>query len=91
MGAMEMEAQVTEAQMTIEHKAFFLSVALGCFDAVKQHETPGSARCRKLDNALDNCLKAVNLYLPEAWGFEEMNKASALLDEINDRIREMFP
>lgn len=77
--------------MTLEHKAFFLSVALGCFEAVKQEEAPGSTRYRKLENALQNCLKAVDLYLPQAWGFEEMNKASALLDEINGRIKEMFP
>lgn len=77
--------------MTDEHRAFFLSVALGCFEAVKQSEQPGSARYRKLDNSLDNCLKAVDLYRPDAWGFEEMNKASALLDEMNVRVGELFP
>jgi hypothetical protein len=76
--------------MTDEHKAFFLSVALGAFESVKEHEKPGSTRYRKLDNALDNCLKAVDLYRPEAWSFEELNKASALLDEINLRIKELF-
>ena len=77
--------------MTDDHKAFFLSVALGCFETIKQEEKPGSARYRRLDNALDNCLKAVDMYRPEAWGFEEMNKASSLLDEMNERIKELFP
>lgn len=79
------------AEMTDQHKAFFLSVALGAFESVKTEEKPGTARYRKLDNALNNCLKAVDLYRPEAWGFAEMNKATALLDEMNERIREMFP
>jgi len=73
--------------MTDDHKAFFLSVALGCFETIKQEEKPGSARYRRLDNGL----KAVDMYRPEAWGFEEMNKASSLLDEMNERIKELFP
>lgn len=77
--------------MNDNHRAFFLSIAVGCFEAVKEHEVKGSCRYRKLDNALDNCLKAVDLYRPNAWNFEDMNKASALIDEINERIKEMFP
>lgn len=77
-------------QLTDQHKAFFLSVALGAFESVRGDEKPGTARHRKLTNAMENCLKAVDLYRPDAWGFEEMNKASALLDELNVRIREMF-
>lgn len=79
------------AEMTVQHKAFFLSVALGCFEAVKEQEKPGGARHRRLENAVQNCLKAVDMYLPEAWGFEDMNKAGTLIDELNERIKELFP
>lgn len=85
-----MELPAETDVMTDQHKAFFLSVALGAFESVKFYEKPGSTRYRKLDNALSNCLKAVDLYRPDAWGFEEMNKASALLDEINEKIKELF-
>lgn len=76
--------------MTDQHKAFFLSVALGAFETVRSEETPGTCRHRKLGNAIDNCLKAVDLYRPESWGFEDMEKAGKLLDEINERITQMF-
>ena len=74
-----------------QQKAFFLSVAIGAFETVRNEEQKGSCRYRKLDNAIDNCLKSVELYRPEAWNFEDMEKAGKLLDEINDRVEEMFP
>lgn len=86
--------EITEAPtapMSDPQKAFFLSVALGAFETVRNEEKKGSCRYRRLDNSIDNCLKAVELYRPEAWSFEEMEKAGRLLDEINVRIRGMFP
>ena len=76
--------------MNDNQKAFFLSLALGCFEIVREHEPENSARYRKLVNALDNTCKAVDLYRPEAWCQDEMDKATALLDEFNGRIRETF-
>lgn len=76
--------------MNDQHKAFFLSVALGCFEAVRNEEERGTTRFRRLDNAMDNCLKAVDLYLPQAFSGEDCDKATVVLDEINERIRELY-
>jgi|SRR6185369_16067866 len=77
--------------MTDQHKAFFLSVALGAFESVKNEELAGSVRHRRMVAAIKECCRTVDIYRPDAWGFREMNKASALLDEINERIKLMFP
>ncbi len=77
--------------MTDRHKAFFLSVALGCFEAVRNEERPGSTRYRKLDNAMDNCIKAVDLFNPDGFSFEDSKKAGDLIDEFNERIKQMYP
>lgn len=77
--------------MTDQHKAFFLSVALGAIESVRENEEPGSVRYRRMTAAIKEVCRVVDIYRPEAWGFEDMNKASALLDETNARIQEMFP
>lgn len=77
--------------MTDQHKAFFLSVALGAFETVRENEEPGSIRHRRMTAAIKEVCRSVDIYRPDAWGFEDMNKASALLDEMNGRIKEMFP
>jgi len=76
--------------MTDQHKAFFLSVALGAFESVRQEEKPESVRYRRMTSAIKEVCRCVDIYRPEAWGFEDMNKASALLDELNAKIKEMF-
>jgi hypothetical protein len=76
--------------MQDNEKAYFLSIALCCFELVKDHEPLKSARYLKLVNALNNTCKAVDLYRPEAWCQAEMDKATVLFDEISIRVRETF-
>ena len=72
--------------MNNQQKAFFLSVALGCFEAVRNEEAPKTTRFRRLDAAMDNCIKTFDLYNPGSFGPEELQKAGQLIDEINERI-----
>lgn len=82
---------MSDTQIIDQHKAFFLSVALGAIEAVRDNEKPESVRHRRMTAAIKEVCRCIDIYRPEAWGFEEMNKASALLDELNERIKEMFP
>ena len=76
--------------MNDKHKAFFLTLALGCFEAVRDEEARGSARFRRLDNAMDNCIKAVDLYNPGGFDVEDCRKAGELIDEFNERIKGLY-
>lgn len=79
--------------MTRAQKAATLhcSVALGCVDTLMNMETPKSARWNRLHGALEQLNRCIDLYRLEQFGLEDLNNASAVLDAVNDKIREFYP
>lgn len=76
--------------MLDKHKAFMLSVALGCLEAVIEDERPKSARWNRINGVIDSVSRAVNIYRPEAWPIDDLVKANDLLDRINELIVEAY-
>lgn len=71
--------------------ALHCSVALGCIDSLLQLEVPKSARWNRLCGAIEQINRCVDLYRLERFSVEDMNNASAILDTVNERIKEFYP
>lgn len=71
-------------------KAFFLSVALGCFEEIKQSEPFGSVQRRRIVKAMEPCNTLIQHYKLDGFTTEEMKLAAQLVDEINERLKGMF-
>lgn len=77
--------------LTDQHRAFYLSLALVSLEVVREHEPPKSARWNRLNSAMDAAVRATDCYNWGGWNAEDCGKAAKLIDEINERIKEMFP
>lgn len=75
---------------TDDMKAAALSFALGFFEMVRNVEIPKSARFTKLDNAMDNCMKAIALYSWGGWQGGKIRLVHQLIDKTNKDIRMLF-
>jgi hypothetical protein len=70
--------------------ALHATISLGCMEALLQIESPKSARYNRISNAIDAVNKVVDLYRLEAFAFEDMENAGALLDTVNAEINRMY-
>lgn len=71
--------------------ALYCNVSLGAVDVLIQQAKPKSAewnRLRAAEVALNRCLDTYRL---ESFPLADVEKASALIDLINDRIKELYP
>lgn len=79
--------------MTDQHKAFFLSLALSCIAAVKEHEeTLGvkTFRARQMKRCELEVCRATDHYRPERWPVREMRKARKITDRVDKEVKKMF-
>ena len=71
--------------------ALYLTVSLGCVEAVMETERKGSARHTKLANLIDHVNRVVDVYRLEAFPLEDMRNAGTLIDLVNDGLKSMYP
>ena len=71
--------------------ALYLTVSLGCVEAVLAMERRGSARHTKLCNLIDHVNRVVDVYRLQAFPLEDMRNAGALIDLVNDGLKSMYP
>ena len=71
--------------------ALYLSVSLGCVEAVLETERKGSARYTKLCNLIDHVNRVVDVYRLHAFPYDDMQNAGRLLDLVNDQLKSMYP
>jgi len=71
--------------------ALYLTVSLGCVEAVMETERKGSARHTKLCNLVDHVNRVVDVYRLEAFPLEDMRNAGVLIDMVNDGLKSMYP
>ena len=71
--------------------ALYLTVSLGCVEAVLETERKGSARHTKLSNLIDHVNRVVDVYRLEAFPLEDMRNAGALIDLVNAELKSMYP
>lgn len=81
--------------MTDDQRAFAITAALGFIEMVWQSEraiNPNSARATRLSRGIDQLVKLTDIYNPSAMGWpkEKLDLACALVDEMNERIQEVF-
>ncbi len=77
--------------MTDQHSAFYLSLCLVILETVKDQERPKSARHNRLSNVVDGVSRAVDIYRPEAWGRDDLDKACAVIDRLDVLVKEFYP
>lgn len=71
--------------------ALHINTALGCVSCMLELAPPKSAefnRLRGAEAALNRCLDTYRL---EKFPLEDAQKASALIDLVNDKINELYP
>jgi hypothetical protein len=71
--------------------ALYLTVSLGCVEAVLETERKGSARHTKLLNLVDHINRVVDVYRLEAFPIEDMMNGGRLIDLVNDELKLMYP
>lgn len=71
--------------------ALYLTVSLGCVEAVLETERKGSARHTKLSNLIDHINRVVDVYRLAAFPYEDMQNAGRLIDLVNDQLKSMYP
>ena len=76
---------------TQKKAGLYLSVALGSIDAIMQEEKNGTARWNRLNGAIGQINRAIDLYVLEAFSVEDMDNAGALIDLVNDEIVKRYP
>jgi len=88
-------SEETEEPLSDGAKAFFLSVALCCVDAVKSSEkgdTHLSVKKRKKMKALEGDLVKISaIYKSEGFDIVDMNNAGEVVGRINGYIKELYP
>lgn len=76
--------------MDDDTKTFFLTVVLGCLEAVWQEEikiNKHSARASRLSRGIDQTLSLIDIYCPYTWPPDKIKIACKLFDEIDHKIR----
>jgi hypothetical protein len=73
-----------------KEKAVLISIALAAMESVRIDERPGTTRYKSMDIALNQVLKLMKIYRHDAFPPALISKASAVLDDMNDRIRREF-
>lgn len=73
-----------------KEKAVLISIALAALETVRQDEKPGKVRFKAADMSINIILKLMRFYRHETFPPALISKASAILDDMNDRIRREF-
>lgn len=76
--------------MNDKEKAIFISIGLAALETVRAEEIPRTARYTRLDRAMDKIIDLVDIYRPEAWSNEQVNKAAKIVDSMNRKIKKEF-
>lgn len=79
--------------MTIQDKitAFQLSFCCAILDRIRRNEKARSARWNAVNNLEERFQKTLDLYRVEKWQTEDLEKASALFDTMERKIKKLFP
>lgn len=78
-------------QFSDDHKAFLLSVALGCIASIREDEERKSFRERKMMKCEDLICETTDYYRLHIWPDEKQATADKLTDEINKICAKLFP
>ena len=77
--------------MSDQHIAFYLSLCLVILETVKDAQKPKSARWNKLNNVTDSVSRAIDIFRPEAWGYDDLQKACKVIELCDDLVKEYYP
>lgn len=79
--------------MNDQEASIHIVLAVGCLETVRYYQTkvnPKSARARALSDLIDRSLKVCDMYRVHAWSQENQNKASNVLDRIEQMVKQKF-
>lgn len=76
--------------MTDRQKAVMLTMAVAAFESVRADEAPKTARYRRLTAGIDWLVELTGIYLLDHMPAADVTRAGDLIDEFNDRIKEVF-
>ena len=72
--------------MTNYQKAMLVTLTIAAFDGLRKTTEPDSAAYTRLVRAIKKQLRLMDLYRHEAWPQSKLSKASAILDEYQDKL-----
>ncbi len=72
--------------MANDQKAMLVTMTIAAFDGLRKTTEPDSAAHTRLTRAIKKQLRLMDLYRHEAWAQAKLNKASAILDEYQDKL-----
>lgn len=78
------------AVLTDNHKTFYLSLALGILETVKDQEEAKSARFNKIYNLIERVSSAIEIYQPDSWDNVDIHKAVLTLNKIDEFIHALY-